>query len=93
MDFFDHGISTPLKQMHHDYIKPLKFRNTFTTEGILHWSEAAKMNFEFIIRNSSGDVVTRGYTIQLMLDENFEVLLTPPAFYLDFCEKWKAGEL
>ena len=93
MDFFDKGISTPLKQMYHDYIKPLRFRDRFTTEGILHWSEAARLNFEFIIRNEDDEIVTRGYTVQLMLDKNFEVLLSPPAFYLDFCEKWKAGEL
>ncbi|OVE77122.1 thioesterase [bacterium F16] len=93
MDFFDRGISTPLKQMHHDYIKPLRFQDHVTTEGILHWSEAARLNFEFIIRNESGDIATRGYTVQLMLDTDFEVLLSPPAFYLDFCDKWKAGTL
>ena len=93
MDFFDRGIATPLKQMFHDYIRTLKFKDTFTTEAILHWSEAARLNFEFIIRDANDELVTRGYTVQLMLDDTFEVLLTPPDFYLEFCEKWKAGEL
>ncbi len=93
MDFMKHGVLTPLKQMYHDYVRPLRFEEEFTIEGILCWSEAARMNTEYILRNMAGEVLTTGYAVQLMLNKDFEVLLTPPPFYLAFCERWKAGEL
>jgi acyl-CoA thioester hydrolase len=61
-------------------------------EAILHWSEAARINFEYIIRKNGNNVCV-GYTVQLMLDENLELLLAPPPFYFDFTEKWKKGLL
>ena len=93
MDFYAHGVVAPIKKMHFDYHRPLRFQETITIEGILHWSEAARMNFEFIIRNCNGDLATTGFTVQMMLDSNENILVIPPPFYVEFCNKWKAGEL
>jgi len=51
------------------------------------------MNFEFIIRNSEKELATTGYTIQMMLDFEENILVVPPAYFVDFCKRWKAGEL
>jgi len=93
MDFYRHGVVAPIKKMHFDYHRPLRLLEKITIKGILHWSEAARMNFEFAIRNSNGELATTGYTVQMMLDTNENILVVPPAFYLEFCNKWKAGEL
>jgi acyl-CoA thioester hydrolase len=93
MDFYTQGVVAPIKIMHFDYHRPLKFQETMTIKGILHWSEAARMNYEFIIRNSNGDLATTGFTVQMMLDSNENILVVPPPFYLEFCKKWKIGEL
>ena len=93
MDFYAHGVVAPIKKMHFDYHRPLRFQETITIEGILHWSDAARMNFEFIIRNSNGELATTGFTVQMMLDSNENILVIPPPFYVEFCNKWKAGEL
>lgn len=93
MDFYAHGVVAPIKKMHFDYHLPLKFQEEMTIEAILHWSDAARMNFEFIIRNGAGDRSTTGYTVQMMMDLNQRILLVPPPFYLEFCKQWKAGEL
>ena len=93
MDFFAHGIVTPIKKMHFDYHHPLSFQEEMTVDGMLHWSESARMNFEFIIRNSEGELSTTGYTVQMMLDRHQNILVAPPRFYLEFCKRWKAGEL
>jgi len=79
--------------MHFDYHRPLRFQEKMAIEGILHWSDAARMNFEFIIRNSNGELATTGFTVQMMLDSNENILVIPPPFYVEFCNKWKAGEL
>jgi acyl-CoA thioester hydrolase len=93
MDFYTHGVVAPIKKMHFDYHRPLRFQETVTIEGILHWSEAARMNFEFIIRNNNGELATTGFTVQMMMDSNENILVIPPLFYVEFCNRWKAGEL
>ena len=91
--FREHLTPVPIKQMHVDYCLPLRYGDGVTIEAIMHFTEAARMNFEFIIRNAEGEIATTGYSIQLMLDRNFQLLVTPPPFFLEICRRWQAGEL
>jgi len=93
MDFYQQGIVAPIKQMHVDYRRPLRFGETFTIEAILHWSDAVRLNHEFILRNVAGEVTTTGYTVQLLMDQEDNVLMLPPPFYAEFRQRWQAGEL
>ncbi len=93
MDLYRHGVIAPIKQMHLDYCRPLHFQDSFTIEGLLHWSDAVRLNFEFIIRDAEGRVATRGYTVQLLLDSQENLLLVPPLFYAGFRERWLSGSL
>ena len=91
-DFIHHRNPVPIRQMNIEYIEPLCFEDDIEIEAILHWSDAARINFEYVI-HKNGNNVCIGYTVQLMLDANLELLLAPPPFYLDFMEKWKKGLL
>jgi acyl-CoA thioester hydrolase len=91
MDFYHQGIAAPIKQMHVDYMRPLRFGEPFTIEAILHWSDAARLNHEFILRNAAGEVTTTGYTVQLMMDKDDNVLMVSPHFYVEFRQRWQAG--
>jgi len=93
MDFYNQGVATPIRKLHLDYFKPLSFEDLFTIEGVLHWNEAARLDFEFILRNAAGEVTTTGYTVQMMMNRDGEFLLNQPQFYLEFCRRWHAGEL
>ncbi|MFA5905939.1 MAG: acyl-CoA thioesterase [Desulfobacula sp.] len=93
MDLYAHGILAPLKTIHVDYIHPLRFMEDITIEGILHYSPASRINSEYIIRNSGNKVAATGFTVQMMLDTNFDLFLTQPEYYRDFCDRWKAGRL
>jgi len=93
MDFYGQGIIAPIRKMHLDYHRPLRFGEEFSIEGILHWSEAVRLNHEFIIRNAAGEVTTSGYTVQMLLDRAENVLLVPPPFYAEFRRRWQQGEL
>lgn len=92
-EFRQHATPVPIKQMHLDYVLPLRFDEEIVIEAIMHYTEAARMNLEFVIRNAAGAIATTGYTIQLMLDQNFQLLIVPPPFYQEFCRRWQAGEL
>jgi acyl-CoA thioester hydrolase len=93
MDFYKQGVTAPIKQLYVDYHRPLRFQETFTIEGILHWSEAARINTEFVLRDSQGQMTTTGYSVQVMLDFEENLLMVPPAFYADFRNRWEAGTL
>lgn len=93
MDMKQHGVAAPIKQMHMDYIKPLSFGDTAHVETQLHYNEAARLNYEFRIRNSAGEITTTGYTVQLFVDADQELLMAPPDFYAELLERWKEGKL
>ena len=93
MDFYDKGVIAPIKQMYVDYHQPLRFEEIFTIEGRWHWSEAARLNFEFILRNDQQQIVTTGYSVQMLLDRESNILVVPPTFYQQFLQCWKEGTL
>jgi len=93
MDFYDQGVIAPIKQLHVEYHQPLRFEDQFTIEGLWHWSEAARLNYEFILRNQQQQVVTTGYSVQMLLDDEANLLVVPPPFYQQFLQRWQQGEL
>ncbi len=93
MVFYKHGVVTPIKMMHVDYLLPLRFGEEFTVEGIQHFSESARINTEYVIRNASGRMTARGYTVQMLLDTAMNILIAFPPFFEGFCERWKSGQL
>ena len=93
MDLYEKGIMAPIKTAHVDFVRPLKFRDKISIEARLHYSPAARMNSDYIVRNAQGKVAATGYIIQMLLTPEYEVYLTQPPHYQAFCEQWKAGKL
>jgi acyl-CoA thioester hydrolase len=93
MTCHENGFVTPIRKLHVDYQRPLRFREPFTIEAIVHWTEAARIDMEFVLRNAAREVTTTGYTVQMMLDAAGTILLVPPPYYRAFLDRWKAGEL
>ena len=91
LTLYNNGILAPIKKMHIDYHLPLNFQDEFEIDALLHWSEAARINMEFVITHN-GDIASSGYTVQLMLDYDQNLFMLKPHFYKDFCDRWKAGE-
>ncbi len=93
LECYKQGIIAPIKVMHIDYFRPLRFQERFSVEGILHWSAAARLNFEFIIRNKDQEIATTGYSVQMLLDTEQNVMLIPPPFIRDFLHSWQMREI
>ena len=92
-DFFRHNVPAPIRRLQVDYLSPLRFQEDFEIEAILHWSDAARLDFEFLIRGGDGSLVATGCSVQLMLDPSGELLLLPPPFVSALREQWQAGKL
>lgn len=93
MDFYANGILAPIKTLHIDYLHPLEFQEEIRIEALLHWTEAARINNEFTVYNSSGKKAATGYTVQMLLDLDFQLFMVQPEFYKEFCDRWKQGLL
>jgi acyl-CoA thioester hydrolase len=93
LDHYEHGVIAPIRKMHADYLRPLRFQEEFEVEATLHWTDAARINFSYIITDRNGAVTTAGYTVQVMLDRDSNLLLAPPPFHAEFRRRWKEGEL
>lgn len=90
---YKHGITVPLKRIYFDFERVLRFRENFTVEATLHWSEAARLNFSYVISDAEGQVITTGYTVQVITDTDFNLLFVPPPYLANFRERWRTGKL
>lgn len=93
MQLYEQGILAPVKKMQLDYHHPLRFGELCSIHGRLHYSEAARINYSCTIYNAQDTVCATGCTVQLMLDADMNLLMTPPAFYQAFLRNWKEGRL
>jgi acyl-CoA thioester hydrolase len=93
MDLYSNGILAPIKTLHIDFINPLKFMEEITIQGILHYTQASRINTEYIIRNSENKIAATGFVVQMMLNTDYELFITQPDYYKNFCDKWKSGKL
>jgi acyl-CoA thioester hydrolase len=91
MDFYENGILVPIRKLHADFHRPLQLREEVTIEASLHFTKAARINHSYVIRDSRGEVATTGYSVQMMLDADYNLCMIPPRFYADFLRQWKEG--
>ena len=92
-NFILERIKVPIKHFFADYILPLTYDETIRIKATLHWCEAARLNMTYEIYNEKNHLACRGYTIQMFMNENNELLLTLPECVETFRTKWKKGRL
>lgn len=84
--YSQNGLSVPLVHLEMDYKRPVSFGETISIEAKMIDDPAAKIVFEYIIRNSAGQILCTGKTIQAFVHiERNELQITMPAFF----EAWK----
>ncbi len=90
-------IAAPIVQMQIDYRHPLEFDQEFEIETILHWCDALKLTFEYVLTadvHQKGNVtVATASTVQLLTDSDGTLLLTETGFIREFRGRWRRGEL
>ncbi|MBR2435726.1 MAG: acyl-CoA thioesterase [Lentisphaeria bacterium] len=89
----DAGIVTPIHQFHIEYKQSLYDDELFQVKATMVWTEAARINMEYVITKEDGTIASTGYTVQLFVDAHTkEVLWFPPPFWEDCLKRWKNGE-
>jgi acyl-CoA thioester hydrolase len=86
------GVFFPIKTMFVDYCKPLRYGYEYFVEIVVHWSESMRVNAEYFIVDLQGDICTRGFSVQLMVDTRDGLILDSPPFYQEFKADWAGGK-
>lgn len=89
MDLYKSGYTAPIVDMTLQYKRPLRCNDTAIIETRYIAIEGAKICFEYEIRRESdGEIVATGSSIQVFLDEDSTLQLNTPEFYTQWKEKW-----
>ena len=101
--FMEERMAAPVVQMQIDFRAPLFFDDIFQVQALLNWSDALRLNFEYVITgpvpdgDAGGDamprVVATACTVQLLTDMKGQVLLVESGFMKEFRERWRSGKL
>ena len=89
-DFYNQGIYTPLVHISCDYKLPLEYGDTAIIETKYIDCDAAKLKFEYSIYKNSVEkkvIVATGKSVQVFLNENRELILSSPQFFIDWKKK------
>jgi acyl-CoA thioester hydrolase len=86
MDFYNRGYSTPVVSVKCDFKKTMKYRDVALVETIFRSTEAAKIVFDYVIREESTNEITcTGSTTQVFVErDNMKLLLLTPDFIIDW---------
>lgn len=93
LDIYNAGFTAPVVDIHISYKYPLVYGDTAIIETKYIYTPASKIIFEFgIYRESDNQLVAEGSSIQVFLDNQGELVLVNPDFYLNWQKKWLVKE-
>ena len=92
-DFYNHGILIPVRQFHVDYLSSLFFGKQYEIQARLFYTDAARLNYDFTILDQNQKTMARGYSVQLMVDKEQNLLFEWPEFARSFLQNWKEGKI
>ena len=93
MDFCANGYTAPIVEMQLQYVSPLTVNDVAVVETRYVDTAAAKLCFEYLIRRGAdGAIAARARTVQVFLDAQGNLELTPPEFLLEWKRRWMVGE-
>jgi acyl-CoA thioester hydrolase len=86
LDIFGNGYYAPLVDLRFSYKKPLVYGKKARIDICFRNTEAAKIIFDYEIYDlEDNSLVASGYSIQVFLDKQYQLVWTNPPFF----EEWK----
>jgi acyl-CoA thioester hydrolase len=83
---FEHGFYAPLVELHFEYKRPLKYGDRAIVQIAFRNTAAAKLIFDYkILSLPARETIAQGYSVQVFLDKNYQLVWETPKFIL----KWK----
>lgn len=90
MTIFSNGYYAPLVELSFKYKRPLVYESKPAIEIEYVPTESAKIVFDYrIVDRESGEVYATGRSVQVFMDEHYELVWENPGFYQEWKEKWE----
>lgn len=88
-DIVKSGIYAPVVDIHIKYLAPLSLNDTAVIITRYVPKLGARLDFEYEVRRESDNVLcAKGSTTQLFIDDNEELLIESPDYYINWQRKW-----
>ncbi len=79
----DEGILLPVREMNIRYLKPVLYDEEVILVTTLTQIPSAKLEFEYIMKNVSGDVLSKAKTTLVFSDAKTKKVIRTPGYFLD----------
>ena len=88
LDIFGNGYYAPLVDLRFNYKKPLVYGKKARIDISFRNTEAAKIIFDYEIYDTEDNsLIASGYSIQVFLDKEYQLVWANPDFYLEWKRK------
>lgn len=88
-DILRSGIYAPIVDVHIKYYGPLTLNDVAVIKTRYVYKRGARLDYSYeVTRESDGKLCATGTTTQLFIDENEQLLLEAPQYYLDWQKKF-----
>jgi acyl-CoA thioester hydrolase len=88
MDIYRNGYKAPIVKVNCDYKNVIRYNEFITIETTFRNVPSAKIIFDFLIWDENvKEIKAEGQSTQIFLDENNELMLTIPEFFVDWKRK------
>jgi len=88
-DIVRSGIYAPIVDVRIKYYGPLSLNDVAVIKTRYVYKRGARLDYSYeVSRESDGKICAAGSTTQLFIDENEQLLLDPPQYYLDWQKKY-----
>lgn len=85
---YENGFYTPLTELHFNYKRPLKYQDRVRVVITYRPTSAAKIIFDYEIFDlKTNELMVTGYSVQVFLDKDFQLVWCTPDFYTDWKRK------
>lgn len=82
---YELGFYAPLVELKFNYKKAVKYTDRIKVKCTYRNTDSAKIIFDYEIRNAETDeVMVTGYTTQVFLDRDYNLIWQTPAFYTEW---------
>jgi len=89
LGYIEKGYYAPLVELKFQYKHPLKYGSKPRIDIIYRPTQAAKVVFDYEIHDTVDDtLIATGYSIQVFMDLNYELVWESPEFYKEWQERW-----
>lgn len=79
----DNGIALPLREMSIRYLKPVLYDEEIIIKTTLVNMSVAKLEFEYLMKNTSGDILSEAKITLVFIDAKTKKITRAPEYFLD----------